>query len=89
MTTKSTVLTTQRTSVPLAQKRVHYQDRTFLPVRLNLPARLNWLETALFDPPWGALNSQIRPSVSAGGVLHSRTAGMDVEEPLCSRFREA
>ena len=60
-----------------------------LPVRLNLPARLNWLETALFDPPWGALNSQIRPSVSAGGVLHSRTAGMDVEEPLCSRFREA
>ena len=59
------------------------------PVRLNLPARLNWLETALFDPPWGALNSQIRPSVSAGGVLHSRTAGMDVEEPLCSRFREA
>ena len=54
-----------------------------------MPARLNWLETALFDPPWGALNSQIRPSVSVGGVLHSRTAGMDVEEPLCSRFREA
>ena len=60
-----------------------------LPVRLNLPARLNWLETALFDPPWGALNSQIRPSVSAGGVRHSRTAGMDEAEPRCSRFREA
>ena len=59
------------------------------PVRLNLPARLNWLETALFDPPWGALNSQIRPSVSAGGVLHSRAVGIDVEVHLCSCFREA
>ena len=48
-----------------------------------MPARLNWLETALFDTPWGALNSQIHPSVSAGGVLHSRTAGIDVEEHLC------
>ena len=32
-----------------------------------LPVRLNWLETALFDTPWGALNSQIHPSVSAPG----------------------
>ena len=53
-----------------------------------LPTRSKWLEMARFAP-WGVLNSQIRPSVSAGGVLHSRVVGIDVEVHLCSYFREA
>ena len=53
-----------------------------------LPTRSNWLETAWFTP-LGCPELPDPPICLRVGILHSRAVGIDVEELLCSCFREA